>query len=139
MGLLGGWLTVAVIIAVAGFLILEVVKYLRGSVDLTPRQIVLRIIGGAMLLGVLMMIGLFPRLVGSAPPLVQLFYLLGGFLMAGTAMLMAILDAGELSRQYLKQQRNIRENTIRREDIERLLRDDSTDRPDHPDDIGRQV
>lgn len=126
---------------VAAFLAREFFKYLRGEVVLTPRQKVVRVLGGLLLLVVAMMavyspIALQPRPHRSilANDVRQLGY--WGICLACSVLmvLMAVMDAGEISRQFVAARKGMRRGILSREDVDRLMRGDTRD---HPDDVGR--
>jgi hypothetical protein len=139
--LLGGWWGVAAVALVAVFLFREFFKFLRGEVVLTPRQKVVRVLGGVLLLVVAGMavyspVALQPKPHASilANDARQLGY--WGICLAFSVMmvLMAIMDAGEISRQYMIARRGMRRGTLTRDDVDRLLRGDIRE---HPEDVGR--
>lgn len=141
MALLGGWWGVAAVGLVALFLGREFFKFLRGEVALTSRQKVVRVIGGMLLLVVAVMAVYSPVALQPLPhqsnlanDARQLGY--WGICLACSVMmvLMAVMDAGEISRQYLAARKGIRRGAISREDIDRMLRGEARD---HPDDVGR--
>jgi len=114
---------------------------MRGEVELSARQKVVRVIGGASLMGVLLMglfspvaLGLRPGASHTATAVTALLYLSVAVALSLLAMLMAIMDFGEVSRQYTHARRDLRTRSITREDIDRLI---AAERRDNPEDIGR--
>jgi hypothetical protein len=139
--LLGGWWGVAAIGLVAAFLAREFFKFLRGEVALTARQKVVRVLGGLLLLAVALMtvyspVALHPS--EGASRLGQDARELGywGICLALSVLmvLMAVMDAAEISRQFLAARKAVRRESLTREDVNRLL---SADKKDHPDEVGR--
>ncbi|HEY3412432.1 MAG TPA: hypothetical protein VGM51_05145 [Armatimonadota bacterium] len=141
MGLAGGWWGVAGIALVAVFLAREFFKFQRGEVTLTPRQKVVRLLGGVLLMGIAIMLVYSPIALQPLPgtTILQRDALTLGYWgiclgMTVLLLLMAVMDAGEISRQYLASRKAIRQATITREDVDRILR---ADHKDHPDDVGK--
>jgi hypothetical protein len=63
----------------------------------------------------------WPGVSRSAFNLVQLAYWGIALAMAVLMLLMAVLDLGEVSREYTRGRRDIRSRSLKREDIDRLL------------------
>jgi hypothetical protein len=132
---------VALVALVALFLAREVFKYMRGVVELTARQKVVRVLGGALLMAVLLMllfspVALAPRpgLSHQARSVLALGYWGAALALSVLTLLMAVMDVGEVSRQYTRARKDIRSSTLTQDDIDRLI---AAQRRDHPDDIGR--
>jgi hypothetical protein len=125
MGIVGGWYMVAVIAAVAGFFAMEVFKAMRGDVDLSPRQKVVRILGGAMAMGVLAMIALSRDATHGKTRAFDLLYWLAALGLGIGVMLMGVLDMAEVSRQFVRGSRDLRKGTVTEEDARRLLEEQS--------------
>lgn len=132
MGIVGGWYMVAVIAAVAGFFVLEVVKVMRGDVDLTPRQKVVRVLGGAMAMGVLAMVALSRDATHGRTRLFDLLYWLAALGLGIGVMLMGVIDMAEVSRQFVHGSRDLRKGTVTEEDARRLLEERSRSDRDGP-------
>lgn len=141
MGLLGGWWGVAAIALVAVFLAREFIKFLRGEVALTARQKVVRVLGGLLLFTVVMMTVYSPvalrRAVGISrigQDARELGYWGICLALSVLMVLMAVMDAAEISRQFLAARKAVRRESLTREDVDRLLR---AEKKDHPDEVGR--
>ncbi|HOC31264.1 MAG TPA: hypothetical protein PKK84_03375 [Armatimonadota bacterium] len=134
MGLKGGWFMVGAIVVVALYFIREVFRVMRGQVTLTPRQKVARVLGGALLLAVMLMIAWWPHLTVKTNPVAQLLFLFACLLALLLVILMAIIDLGETARLYAKARKQLGRETLTPEDIERLLRSETRD---HPDEVGK--
>lgn len=139
--MLGGWWGVAAIGLVAVFLAREFYKFLRGEVALTSRQKVVRVLGGLLLMAVALMIVYSPvafRPNEGASRLGQDARELGywGVCLALSVLmvLMAVMDAGEISGQFLEARKAVRREGLTPEDVKRLLR---AEMKDHPDEVGR--
>lgn len=136
MELLGGWWGVAGVGVVALFLIAEVLKYQRGAVTLTARQKVARVLGGAALMGALLMVVFSPSLLQrpdlsrQARNLWELGYWSVALGLGILAFLMAAMDMGEVGRTYARARKDIRARTLTREDVDRLMEAERRDRPD---------
>jgi hypothetical protein len=141
LGLMGGWWGVAAVGLVAAFLLREFSKFLRGEVSLTARQKVVRVLGALLLLSIALMTVYSPLALRRTP---------GGSILAQDArdlgywgiclalsvllILMAVMDAGEISRQFVNSRKELRRGTLTRDDVDRILRADAKD---HPDTVGR--
>ena len=134
MGLKGGWFMVGAIVVVALYFMREVFRVMRGQIMLTPRQKVARVLGGALLLGVMLMIAWWPHLTMHTNPVAQLLFLFACLLALLLVILMAIIDLGETARLYAKARKKLGREILTPEDIERLLR---SERRDHPDHVGK--
>lgn len=141
MGLAGGWWGVLGIALVAIFLAREFFKFVRGEVALTARQKVVRTLGGVLLIGLAVMMAYSPIALHPAPGMSilardarSLGYWSICLGMAVLLFLMAVMDAGEIGRQYQSARKAIRRGAITPEDIDRIRR---AFRKDHPDDVGK--
>ena len=141
MGLAGGWWSVVWVALVAGFLAREFFKFVRREVALTARQKVVRILGGVLLMGIALMIAFSPialRPVHGMPILARDARSFGYWslclAMSFFLLLMAVIDAGEIGRQYQSARKAIRRGAITPEDIDQIRR---AFRKDHPDDVGK--
>lgn len=141
MGLAGGWWGVAGVALVAAFLAREFFKFVRGEVALTARQKVVRTIGGILLMGIAVMMVYSPIALqpGRGMTILQRDARSLGYWgiclgMSVLLLMMAMMDAGEISRQYLAARKAIRRTSITRDDVDRILR---AERKDHPDDVGK--
>ena len=134
MGIVGGWYMVAVIAAAAVFFAIEVVKAMRGVVELTARQKTVRILGGAMAVGILAMIALSRDATEGKTRAFDLVYWLCALALGVGVLLMGVMDVAEISRQFVKGSRSLRTGAITEEDARRLLeeherRQDGSNRP----------
>lgn len=127
-GLLGGWWGVGAVALAAAFLAREMFKYLHGEVRLSARQKVVRLLGGVLLMAVLVMTVFSPVALArpatmsrTAFSILQLAYWGGALAMAVLTLLMAVLDLGEVSREFTRSRRALRTGALRREEIEHLL------------------
>lgn len=141
MGLYGGWWGVGLVVLLILLLIREVLKWMRGEVDLSARQKVLRVIGGGSLIGVAVMILYSPVLLAMRPDgsrmataTQALIYLSVAAALCLIAMLMAVLDFIEVTRRFSEARRNLQKRMVTQEDIDRLIREHQRD---HPEDVGR--
>lgn len=127
-GLLGGWWGVGIVALAAVFLAREMFKYLRGEVRLSARQKVVRVLGGVFLMAVLLMTVFSPvvlvrpaGMARNAFNVIQLGYWGVALAMAVLMLIMAVMDLGEVSREFTKGRRELRSRTLKREDIDRLI------------------
>lgn len=135
MGLFGGWYMAALIAVSAFFLIREVFKVMRGEVEITARQKVVRTLGGALMMGVLLLIAFSKRALYHQNSAFTLIYWNTCLFLAVMALLMAVMDIGEIARQFQKGRKDIRRGTLKHEDIERILREEKEKQ--RPEDVGR--
>ncbi|HEY3268243.1 MAG TPA: hypothetical protein VGM37_15080 [Armatimonadota bacterium] len=127
-GLLGGWWGVAAFCAVLALLARELIRALRGDVMLTVRQKVVRSMGGVLIVGVMLMAVFSPVVLARRPgvsrigaDVLELGYWGICLGMASMAVLMAILDLGEISREFTRVRKDLRRSTLTPEDVQRLL------------------